>query len=245
MKKVLSVLVIVAVMLSSLALAVSATESMTGKISLVNAPVSDIVLTNDKKVSAEVTKPLEIVPYDVNGKALIPADAKDEVANMKNDAAKLDLAKVAVNTPNAKLYGFFTVELAKNITLVKANANAFGVSVSFLSNDLLVATAPEAVLKSAKVTVDVPGVTKDNAPAILRYDTASDKFTLVESTVDGSKITFNAEACDDGVGYFTVVYTPTYASPETNVTTYVFAVLFVVALAGAAFAGKKAFASKR
>ena len=243
MKKVLSVLVIAAVMLSCLALAVSATESMTGKISLVSAPASDIVLTNDKKVSADVTNPLEIVPYDANGKVLITADAKDEVTNMKNDAAKLDLSKIAVNTPNAKLYGFFTVELAKNITLVKANATAFGASVSFLSNDVLVSAAP-AALKSAKVTVDVPGVTKDNSPAILRYDTASDTFALVESTVDGSKITFNAEACEDGVGYFTVVYTPTYASPETNVTTYVFAVLFVAALAGAAFAGKKAFANK-
>lgn len=244
MKKVLSVLVIAAVMLSCLALAVSATESMTGKISLVSAPASDIVLTNDKKVSADVTNPLEIVPYDANGKILITAAEKDEVANMKNDAAKIDLSKLAVNTPNAKLYGFFTVELAKNITLVKANANAFGVSVSFLSSDSPVAAAAPAALKSAKVTVDVPGVTKDNSPAILRYDTASDTFSLVESTVDGSKITFNAEACEDGVGYFTVVYTPTYASPETNVTTYVFAVLFVVALAGAAFAGKKAFANK-
>lgn len=228
-------------MLSTLSVCAFASSSMTGKITIVGDKTTDITLSDSDKSVANPKTAIKVTPYDTNAAVIGAGSANGKIKDLKSALDKAGIGNVAKNTPNAKLYGFFTVELSSDAEVLKASVNAFGVSAQFLSDS---AATGDVTLKSAKITIDVPGVTKDNSPSIVRYDADNGTFTTVDSTVSGSTLTFNAETNSDGIGYYALAYTATTASPKTNVSTYAFAIIFVIALAGATFAGKKAFAKR-
>ncbi|MEE0968572.1 MAG: hypothetical protein U0M06_04280 [Clostridia bacterium] len=122
----------------------------------------------------------------------------------------------------------------------------------------------------AEVTIHVPGMTAANNPFVYYYEMATGEYRFIPSKIEGSKITFEMmpfsaardiarafrvktlsatpiltsapAAADPSVGYYGIAYTGTITSPDTGVPTALFAAVLVVALAGAAFAGKKVFA---
>lgn len=101
----------------------------------------------------------------------------------------------------------------------------------------------DKTVKTATVTLNVPGVTEANAPKIVSYDPATKAYTVVTTTVTGSNVSATVPVAADGVAYVAVIYTGAASSPETNVAAWAIGVVAIVALAGAVYAGKKVFAA--
>lgn len=101
----------------------------------------------------------------------------------------------------------------------------------------------DKTVKTATVTLNVPGVTEANAPKVVSYDPATKAYTVVTTTVVGSNVSATVPVAADGVAYVAVIYTGAATSPETNVAAWAFGVVAIVALAGAVYAGKKVFAA--
>ena len=104
-------------------------------------------------------------------------------------------------------------------------------------------TTAKATIKTTTVTINVPGITEANAPKIVSYDPAAKTYTAVTTTVAGSNVSATVPVASDNVAYIAVIYTGTATSPETNVAAWAIGVVAIVALAGAVYAGKKAFAA--
>ena len=98
-------------------------------------------------------------------------------------------------------------------------------------------------VKTATVTLNVPGITEANAPKIVSYDPETKAYTVVTTTVTGSNVSATVPVAADGTAYVAVIYTGAATSPETNVAAWAFGVVAIVALAGAVVAGKKVFAA--
>ena len=101
----------------------------------------------------------------------------------------------------------------------------------------------DKTVKTATVTLNVPGVTEANAPKVVSYDPATKAYTVVTTTVVGSNVSATVPVAADGVAYVAVIYTGAATSPETNVAAWAFGVVAIVALVGAVYAGKKVFAA--
>ena len=101
----------------------------------------------------------------------------------------------------------------------------------------------DKTVKTATVTLNVPGVTEANAPKVVSYDPATKAYTVVTTTVVGSNVSATVPVAADGAAYVAVIYTGAATSPETNVAAWAFGVVAIVALAGAVYAGKKVFAA--
>ncbi|MBO5281499.1 MAG: hypothetical protein J6B55_09885 [Clostridia bacterium] len=104
-------------------------------------------------------------------------------------------------------------------------------------------TAAKATIKTTTVTLNVPGITEANAPKIVSYDPETKAYTAVATTVAGSNVSATVPVASDNVAYIAVIYTGAATSPETNVATWAIGVVALVALAGAVYAGKKVFAA--
>lgn len=104
-------------------------------------------------------------------------------------------------------------------------------------------TAAKATIKTTTVTLNVPGLTEANAPKIVSYDPETKAYTPVATTVAGSNVSATVPVASDNVAYIAVIYTGAATSPETNVAAWAIGVVALVALAGAVYAGKKVFAA--
>ena len=104
-------------------------------------------------------------------------------------------------------------------------------------------TAAKATIKTTTVTLNVPGITEANAPKVVSYDPETKAYTPVATTVAGSNVSATVPVAADGVAYVAVIYTGAATSPETNVAAWAIGVVAMVALAGAVYAGKKVFAA--
>ena len=104
-------------------------------------------------------------------------------------------------------------------------------------------TAAKATIKTTTVTLNVPGLTEANAPKIVSYDPETKAYTTVATTVAGSNVSATVPVASDNVAYIAVIYTGAATSPETNVAAWAIGVVALVALAGAVYAGKKVFAA--
>ncbi|MBQ4327012.1 MAG: hypothetical protein IJC32_01195 [Clostridia bacterium] len=104
-------------------------------------------------------------------------------------------------------------------------------------------TAAKATIKTTTVTLNVPGLTEANAPKIVSYDPETKAYTAVATTVAGSNVSATVPVASDNVAYIAVIYTGAATSPETNVAAWAIGVVALVALAGAVYAGKKVFAA--
>ena len=104
-------------------------------------------------------------------------------------------------------------------------------------------TAAKATIKTTTVTLNVPGITEANAPKIVSYDPETKAYTPVTTTVAGSNVSATVPVASDNVAYIAVIYTGAATSPETNVAAWAIGVVAVIALAGAVIAGKKVFAA--
>ena len=118
----------------------------------------------------------------------------------------------------------------------------------FQGAELVLSEAGEKILgdskvKTATVTLNVPGVTEANAPKIVSYDPETKAYTTVTTTVTGSNVSATVPVAADGSAYVAVIYTGAATSPETNVAAWAIGVVAIVALAGAVIAGKKVFAA--
>ena len=104
-------------------------------------------------------------------------------------------------------------------------------------------TAAKATIKTTTVTLNVPGLTEANAPKIVSYDPETKAYTTVATTVAGSNVSATVPVASDNIAYIAVIYTGAATSPETNVAAWAIGVVALVALAGAVYAGKKVFAA--
>lgn len=167
-------------------------------------------------VSANLSEQGVITIVNIDGK-----DAADSltiakitlVAKDKEEWTKAEVPEAVSNY--ASTYGSFKLELSEE-------AKASGKTES-------------------KVTISVPGLTAANAPVVLLYNETTKKFEAAKDIkVNGSEVTFNAKFTD-GVVKCNVVYKEAATSPATNVPAFAMITVFVVALIGAAYTGKKAF----
>ncbi len=236
MKKLLSILVMTALVLSSLALAISATGSPTGEITKADE-AEPTVVDKDGNAVTEIADGEMIKVTDDDEAEHIPES--DEFAETFGE-------KYA----DYKAYGAFHVTLTDHGKAIVKDGKLTGI----------------------KITITVPGLSAANAPTVYYHDVAHNKYIIVESTVEGNKITFTAlpltgevstasvakavnaltatvlsatadhVISDTDIGYYGIIYTGAATSPSTGVPTAAFVIVLVVALAGAAFAGKKIFA---
>lgn len=236
MKKFLSILVLAALVLSTLSLAVSAKESPDGKVKLVETITDDVVVKNGE--GAEIEEIPEIV---------IEIEVHEE--HHEPFAEVEDFGK-AFGEKFADFKNYATFELK-------------------LSEETKELLDHGYVVSNVKVVLSVPGLTADNVPTVVYHDNETDKFTVLKTKAEGSKLTFTAlpltvlaesafaglnlkalaaedveitEVSATDKGYYGIIYTDAETSPSTGVNTVVFGLIFVIALAGAAFAGKKVFA---
>ena len=212
MKKFLSILVVMALVFSTMAIAVFATTSPTGKITYVGEE-SPVVVDKDGKEKADVDTSGALVELEHHD------DEKDYVP-----AAEEYVEAFGDKYEGFKLYGSFEFKLTEH------GKEQVG----------------DGELKGVSVTVNVPGVEAANNPTVFYYDVENDTYVICETKVNGSELTFEAmplsAAEGENIGYYGVIYTGSVTSPSTGVPTVAFVVILVVALAGAAFAGKKVFA---
>ena len=234
MKKFLSILVLTALILSTLSLAVSAKASPKGEVTHVDTITDEAVVENK---DGEAVDGIEIV---------IEVEVHEEH-----------------HEPFAEIEDFGETFGEKFADF--KNYATFEVRFSEETKELL---DHGYVVHSVKVVLHVPGLTADNVPTVVYHDNVTDEFTVLETKVEGSNITFTAlpltvladsafaglnlqalagesvtitDVTPTDKGYYAIIYTSAETSPSTGVNTVVFGLIFVVALAGAAIAGKKVF----
>ena len=211
MKKLVSLLVLTALVLSSLAVCVSANGSPKGEITkaveanptVVDAAgnvVENIDITGG--VLTELTHHAEAADY-------VPAE--DQFGELFGNAYD-----------GYKFFGSFDLRLTENGKKVVG----------------------DGALSGIELTINIPGMTAANNPTVFYFDAANNEYHIIENIkVEGSTITFKAMSLTSAdIGYYGVLYTGAVTSPATGVPTAAFVIVLVVALAGAAFAGKKIFA---
>ncbi len=231
MKKLVSLLVVVTMLVACFATTAFAA----------NSPVGDLTLTDVAGVEVEggnlsakaVEKlaeefDLEVIKdTKVNWIAPIstPAGIKEKVGVA--DYKLFQGAKLVLSEAGVKILTGETVLKNTAPTVATISASA----------------AAKATVKTTTVTLNVPGITEANAPKIVSYDPATKAYTPVTTTVAGSNVSATVPVSSDNVAYIAVIYTGAATSPETNVAAWAIGVVAIVALVGAAYAGKKVFAA--
>lgn len=237
MKKFVAFLVLTSLVLSSLALCVSANLSPTGKIVKASESNPTIVDANGNVVA----------DVDTTGGPITELTQNDDDGAYVPDPNQFAEA-FGETFSEFKLYGSFELRLTD-----------FGKKV-----------VGDGKLAGVEITLNIPGMTAANNPTVFYFDVEKNIYQVIEDIkVDGSNITFKAmpltaakstaaatyanaltvsltsaeqaEVSDTDIGHYGVLYTGTITSPSTGVPTAAFVIVLVVALAGAAFAGKKIF----
>ncbi len=230
MKKLVSLLVVLSMLVACLATTAFAANSPVGDVTLTD--VAGVEVEGGNLSAAALEKiaeefDLEIVE-DVKTDWVAPISTtagiqeKVGVADYKLfQAAKLVLSEVGVKVLTGE-------------TVLKNTAP----TVATIAD-----TAAKATIKTTTVTLNVPGITEANAPKIVSYDPEAKTYTAVTTTVAGSNVSATVPVASDNIAYVAVIYTGAATSPETNVAAWAIGVVAVIALAGAVIAGKKVFAA--
>lgn len=241
MKKILSVLVLAALVVSAFSISVSANNSPADKITIVDTDWDNASILDGEDNAVE--------NIDFN-RALIELTHHDAYADYVPVTDHFERV-FGEKYRDFRSYGSF------DIALTNYAKKVLGVG---------------GVLKDVVITISVPGITEKNNPEVFYYDAVEDTYTIIESTINGSEITFKklpltvvadaarsaglnfatlssetvttgeVDVSATGVGYYGIIYMPASTSPETSVPTFAFVAVLVLALVGAAYAGKKVFA---
>ncbi len=226
MKKLVSLLVVLSLLVASFATTAFAANSPVGDVTVADVAAVEI---EGGSLAAEVIEKiaeefeLETVLPTIDWVAPISTTAgiaeKVGVAGYKLfQGAKLVLSEVGVKLLNGE-----TLKAAPTVSTISATS--------------------AAKIKTTTVTLNVPGITEANAPKIVSYDPAAKTYTAVTTTVTGANVSATVPVAADNVAYIAVIYTGAATSPETNVAAWAIGVVAIVALAGAVYAGKKVFAA--
>ncbi len=271
MKKILSILVLATLILSSFSMAVSAVDSPQGVIT---------------QVTGSETSPAAPIVTDIEGQTVEISELKDEEGKVIVDTADMigALTNFEVENDAKDVPETFeeVIESFKESLPAKDFADAFEEAgeepdlkeykpygeFRLELTDFGKKTIGENKLE-VEITINVPGITEENKPFVYFYSYTTKSYTYVKSTINGSNITFTSlplthrassiaagsndalniallsaadvEVLDTADGYYGVAYKGVAKSPSTGVETVAFVAVLVIALAGAAYAGKKVF----
>lgn len=229
MKKLVSLLVVLSMLVACLATTAFAA----------NSPVGDITVTDVAAVEVEGGNLSE---------AALEKLAEEFVLEIVKDIKTDWIAPISTTAGIQEKVGVADYKLFQGAKLVLSE-----VGVKILTGEAVLKAAPtvatiadttaKAAIKTTTVTLNVPGITEANAPKIVSYDPETKAYTPVTTTVAGSNVSATVPVASDNVAYIAVIYTGAATSPETNVAAWAIGVVAVIALAGAVIAGKKVFAA--
>ncbi|MBE6538819.1 MAG: hypothetical protein E7671_05100 [Ruminococcaceae bacterium] len=242
MKKFLSILVVMALVFSTMALAVSATNSPTGKITYVSEKDPVIVdKDGNEKADVDTTGTLIELTHHEEDKEYVPeAHEYKEVFGEKYE--------------DFKFYGSFDIRLTEHGKKEVGDGKLHGVEITINVPGLTAANNPtvfyydmahDTYVIIKDIVVNGSEITFEAMPLTNTDDTAKAASidALAVSLLNATLAATNEfVASDTDIGHYGVIYTGSVTSPSTGVPTAAFVVILVVALAGAAFAGKKVFA---
>ena len=228
MKKLVSLLVVLSMLVACLATTAFAA----------NSPVGDVTVTDVAAVEVEGGNLSE---------AALEKLAEEFVLEIVKDIKTDWIAPISTTAGIQEKVGVADYKLFQGAKLVLSE-----VGVKILAGEAVLKAAPtvatiadttaKATIKTTTVTLNVPGITEANAPKIVSYDPETKAYTPVTTTVAGSNVSATVPVASDNVAYIAVIYTGAATSPETNVAAWAIGVVAVIALAGAVIAGKKVFA---
>ena len=230
MKKLVSLLVALTMIVACFATTAFAANSPVGDITVTDVAAVEVEGGNlseaalEKLVEEFILEIVEDVKTDWVAPISTPAGIQEKVgvADYKLfQGAKLVLSEVGV-------------KILTGETVLKNTAPTVAT---------IAADTAKATIKTTTVTLNVPGITEANAPKIVSYDPETKAYTPVTTTVAGSNVSATVPVASDNVAYIAVIYTGAATSPETNVAAWAIGVVAVIALAGAVVAGKKVFAA--
>ena len=229
MKKLVSLLVVLSMLVACLATTAFAA----------NSPVGDITVTDVAAVEVEGGNLPEAALEKLTEEFIL-----EIVKDIKTDW----IAPISTTAGIQEKVGVADYKLFQGAKLVLSE-----VGVKILTGEAALKAAPtvatiadttaKATIKTTTVTLNVPGITEANAPKIVSYDPEAKTYTAVTTTVAGSNVSATVPVASDNVAYIAVIYTGAATSPETNVAAWAIGVVAVIALAGAVIAGKKVFAA--
>ncbi len=230
MKKLVSLLVALSLVVVALATVASATNSPVGDITLVDAPKVEVEGGTLTPAALEkLAEEIEVTPV---------AKTEDWVAPISTPAGIKE--KVGATYDNFNLFQGIEVSLSETgVKILTGEITLSAPKAATISAVTIAETS--AKLKNTTVTLNAPGLTKANAPTVVSYDPAAKTYTAIDTTVSGSNLTATVPVAADGIAYVGVIYTGVPQSPSTNVAAWAIGVIAIVALAGAVYAGKKAF----
>lgn len=256
MKKLISALIVIAMLVATLALTVSAAqESPEGNIAV---SIPEAATENAVFVDKEGNE----VKLDITAFEVTKEDGTKETVDLTAYISIIKVKKVVLAAAaGVDIYvedEAISASWAKKLSGSKDIVAAFGdeykdykvytlfqVEFSEEGQDIL----GDYTLKNIPIQVETEGITNANNATVFHYNAKSDSFAVVDAKVDSktNNIDMTAEFDADGVGRYGILYVPTSQSPSTAVETYVIFALvavFALAVAGAAVAGKKAFAKR-
>lgn len=229
MKKLVSLLVVLSMLVACLATTAFAA----------NSPVGDVTVTDVAAVEVEGGNLSE---------AALEKLTEEFVLEIVKDIKTDWIAPISTTAGIQEKVGVADYKLFQGAKLVLSE-----VGVKILTGEAVLKAAPtvatiadttaKATIKTTTVTLNVPGITEANAPKIVSYDPETKAYTPVTTTVAGSNVSATVPVASDNVAYIAVIYTGAATSPETNVAAWAIGVVAVIALAGAVIAGKKVFAA--
>ena len=229
MKKLVSLLVVLSMLVACLATTAFAA----------NSPVGDITVTDVAAVEVEGGNLPE---------AALEKLTEEFVLEIVEDIKTNWIEPISTTAGIQEKVGVADYKLFQGAKLVLSE-----VGVKILTGEAVLKAAPtvatiadttaKATIKTTTVTLNVPGITEANAPKIVSYDPETKAYTPVTTTVAGSNVSATVPVASDNVAYIAVIYTGAATSPETNVAAWAIGVVAVIALAGAVIAGKKVFAA--
>ncbi len=239
MKKIVSLLVLAALVFSALAVCVSANGSPAGKI-------TKAVEANPTVVDAEGNA---VTDVDASG-AIVELSHHDEAAHYVPDEDQFH-EHFGHEYDDYKFFGSFDLRLTEHGKKIVGDGKLTGIELTINIPGMTAANNPTVFyfdvehdiyhiienirVEGSNITFMAMPLTTANSTAALTSLDALTVNTLLSAT--------NAvEVSDTDIGHYGVIYTGAITSPATGVPTAAFVIVLVVALAGAAFAGKKIFA---
>lgn len=252
MKKLVSILVLTAMLMTFAVMAVSAANISPEGTVTVSVPedTKDSAVFVDKDGNE---KTVDITKFEVT-----KSDGTKEVVNLVNYIRVVKVKKIvalAGNVIKAEKEPI-SADWAKKVSSEGALKTIFGdkydsYKLYQLFQIELIQEGKELigdfVLKSLKVKVEIEGLANVNAATIFHHDEKSDAFTIVDAAFNDNKADMCAEFDSDGIGRYGIMYAPTATSPSTNVSSYVIfgvVAIFALAVVGAVYTAKKAFSKK-
>ncbi|MBR3967917.1 MAG: hypothetical protein IKJ91_12690 [Clostridia bacterium] len=240
MKKLVSLLVLTALVLSSMAVCVSANGSPKGEI-------TKAVEANPTVVDADGNAVTDI---DTTGGALTKLTHHEEEAHYVPDEDQFH-EHFGHTYDDYKFYGSFDLRLTEHGKKVVGNGKLTGIELTINIPGMTAANNPTVfyfdvehdiyhIIKN--IRVEGSTITFMAMPLTAANDEAA--LASLDALTVTTLLTANetVQVSDTDIGHYGVIYTGAITSPATGVPTAAFVIVLVVALAGAAFAGKKIFA---